>query len=157
MLFFLIQLGDLPPVGSVQGVRTLGLSDSVTTPPLPAPDDCVTIGAGLPPVPAKLVSRKEAGEYIDMTELLPGRLGITRSPANEDSVRAVCQQRRALSGILEWIQCSATYVHCSMLLESSSLYSRFARLSNSDHRSFFRVPRRWLVRIRSAVPAKSCS
>ena len=74
---FSIALGNLPPVGSVQGVWTLGLSDSVTTPPLPAPDDCVTIGAGLPPVPAKVVSRTGAGEYINMTELLPDRLGTT--------------------------------------------------------------------------------
>ena len=101
MLFFLIALGNLPPVGSVQGVRTLGLSDSVTIPPLLAPDDCVTIGAGLPPVPAKLVSRIGAGEHNDMTELLPDRLGTTRSPANDDSVRAGYQRRRVLSGILE--------------------------------------------------------
>ena len=114
MLFFPIALGNLPPVGSVRGVRTLGLSDSVTTPPLPALDDCVTIGAGLPPIPAKLVSRIEAGEYIDMTELLPDQLGTIRSPANDDSVRAGRQRRRALSGILEWVQCFATYmaVYC---------------------------------------------
>ena len=72
---FPIAIGNLPPVGSIRGVRTLGLSDSVTTPPLPALDDCVTIVAVLPPVPAKLVSRIEAGEYKDMTELLPDLLG----------------------------------------------------------------------------------
>ena len=31
----------------------------------------ITIGAGLPPVPQKLVSRIQAGEYVDMAELLP--------------------------------------------------------------------------------------
>ena len=55
------------------------------------------------------VSRIEIGEYIDMIELLPNQLGTTRSPANDDSVRAVRQRRRELSGILQWIQSFATY------------------------------------------------
>ena len=42
-------------------------------------------------------------------------------------------------------------LHGSILSESASSYSRFARLLNCDHRSFFRVPRRWLVRIELAV------
>ena len=109
MLFFLIALGNLLLVGSVQRVRTLGLSDSVAAPPFPAPDDSVTIGAGMPPVPVKLVSRIQTGEYINVTELLPDWLGTTRSPANDDSVRAGHQQRKALLGILEWVQCFATY------------------------------------------------
>ena len=66
-----------------------------------APENCVTIGTGLPPVPDKLVSRIEAREYIDMTELLPDQLGTTRSPAIDDPVKTRRQQRRALSGILE--------------------------------------------------------
>ena len=83
-----IALGNLPPAGSVQGLRILGQSAPVTVPPLPALDNCVTIGAGLPPVPAKFVSRIEAGEYIDMTELLPDRLGTLKSPVNDDSFKA---------------------------------------------------------------------
>ena len=34
----------------------------------------------------------------------------TRSPGNDDSVRAGCQWRRALSEILEWFQCFATHI-----------------------------------------------
>ena len=49
------------------------------TPSSPGPEICVTIGTGLSPVPAKLVLRIEAAEYINMTELLPHQLGITRS------------------------------------------------------------------------------
>ena len=45
-----------------------------------------------------------------LIKLLPDQLGTTRSPANDDSVRAGCQRRRALSGTLEWIQCFATYM-----------------------------------------------
>ena len=43
------------------------------------------IGAGLPPVPHKLVSRIQAGEYmyVDMAELLPHRLGLNAGPPLE--------------------------------------------------------------------------
>ena len=34
------------------------------------------MGAGLPPVPARLVTRIEAGEFIDMAELVPDKLGL---------------------------------------------------------------------------------
>ena len=40
----------------------------------------LSIGADLPPVPLKLVERIQAGEFIDMSELLPDRLGINTSP-----------------------------------------------------------------------------
>ena len=45
-----------------------------------------------------------------LIELLPDQLGTTRSPASDDSVRAGHQRRRALSGIVEWIQCFVTYM-----------------------------------------------
>ena len=41
------------------------------------------IGAGLPPVPQKLVQRIQAGEYVDMSELLPDRLGVNAGPPVE--------------------------------------------------------------------------
>ena len=53
--------------------------------------------------------RIEAGEYIDIIELLPDQLGTT-SPFNDDLVKAGHQWRRALSGILEWVQCFETYM-----------------------------------------------
>ena len=104
MLFFLIAVGNLSPVGSVREVRTQCLSTSVTTPPLFAPDEYVTIGAGLPPVPTKLVSRIEAEEYIDMTELLPDQLGTTRSPIQLEldvSEEGRCQEFWNESSILQ--------------------------------------------------------
>ena len=57
---FSIALSNLPQACSAQGLRILG--QSTHSPP----DDCVTIVAGLPPIPAKLVSRIEVGEYIDI-------------------------------------------------------------------------------------------
>ena len=44
------------------------------------------IGAGLPPVPKKLVQRIQSGEYVDMSELLPDRLGINAGPPVELSL-----------------------------------------------------------------------
>ena len=68
------------------------------------------IGAGLPPVPVKLVSKIEAGEYVDMTELLPDRLGICKSTSTDDSFKGSRRKKKALSGILEWVQCFGIYM-----------------------------------------------
>ena len=146
LLFFsYVAIGNLSSVGSFQRVQTLDLSDSVAIPPFPAPDECVTIGIGMSPVPAKLVSRIQAGEYINMTELLSDRLGTTRSPTNDDSVSWTLVKE----GIIRNLGMGPVYcnLHGCMLSESPSSHSRFAKLSISDHRSFYRVPRRRLVRI----------
>ena len=42
-----------------------------------------TVGARLPPVPARLVAKIEAGDFVDMAELLPDRWGITKSSASD--------------------------------------------------------------------------
>ena len=43
-------------------------------------DSMFFIGAGLPPVPRKLVDRIQTGEFVDMAELLPDRIGVSASP-----------------------------------------------------------------------------
>ena len=43
--------------------------------PLSLQTNTVALGAGLPPVFFKLVVRIEAGEFIDMGELLPDHVG----------------------------------------------------------------------------------
>ena len=109
-LFCSIAVGDLPPPGSVQGLRILGDAAPYATSMVSTRIDSVTIGAGLPPIPAKLVSRIEAGKYINMTELLPDKLGILRTAASDDSFKTTRPRRKALSGILEWIQSFAIYM-----------------------------------------------
>ena len=69
--------------------------------PLSLPTNTVALGASLPPVPSKLVARIEAGEFIDMGELLPDRVGISRP---DDTGKASTEHRTVL-GILEWIKC----------------------------------------------------
>ena len=47
--------------------------------PLSLLTNTLALGAGLPPVPSKLVARIEAGEFIEMGELLQDCVGISRS------------------------------------------------------------------------------
>ena len=69
----------------------------------------LSIGPGLPPVPNKLVTRIQAGEFIDMAELLPDRMGIT-APSGKDDKQATKSKRRQVTNILEWIHCYSIYV-----------------------------------------------
>ena len=68
------------------------------------------IGAGLPPVPQKLVQRIQTGEYVDMAELLPDRLGVNAGPPVEGDKEDKKQKRRQVTNILEWIQCYSIYM-----------------------------------------------
>ena len=65
----------------------------------------VLFGAGLPPVPAKLVKRIEDGEFIEMIELLPERLAMS---SVDD--RLSKPKRRSIQNILEWVQCFGLYI-----------------------------------------------
>ena len=44
----------------------------------------VFIGQGLPPIPKKLASKIESGEFVDMPELLPDRLRCSKTSILED-------------------------------------------------------------------------
>ena len=69
--------------------------------PLSLQANTVALEGGLPPVPSTLVTRIEAGEFIDMGELLPDRVGISRP----DDTGKASTKRYNVSGILEWIKC----------------------------------------------------
>ena len=68
------------------------------------------MGAGIPPVPEKMISRIEAGEYIEMAELLPDHLGSAGMTAEEDQTRVPRSRRKAVTNIFEWVECFAIYV-----------------------------------------------
>ena len=74
--------------------------------PLSLPTNTVALGADLPPVPSKLVARIEAGEFIDMGELLSDCVGISRS----DDTGKGSTKCRTMSGILEWIKYFNVYM-----------------------------------------------
>ena len=68
---------------------------------------CISIlGAGLPPVPAKLVSKIESGAFIEMADLLPEQLGTYYSD-EEPKART---KKPSVTNIMEWLQCFAVYV-----------------------------------------------
>lgn len=64
------------------------------------------LGAGLPPVPAKLAYKIESGAFIEMADLLPERLG---SYHNEEETKGKTK-KLAVTNILEWLQCFSIYV-----------------------------------------------
>ena len=64
-------------------------------------------GAGLPPVPTKLVKRIQDGEFIDMSELAIDRLGL---PLSDDNTKSVCSRRQPVTSIVEWAQCFSNYI-----------------------------------------------
>ena len=55
----------------------------------------------------KLVARIKAGEFIDMSELLPDRLGVNTGPPPEGDKdeKQGQKSKRPVTNILEWVQC----------------------------------------------------
>ena len=66
-------------------------------------DADLCIGAGPPP---RLVTRIEAGEFLDMAELLPDH----RGPATTEPLPKPSKRCHDVSNILEWIRCFSAYV-----------------------------------------------
>lgn len=69
----------VPGDGSLDHIAIIGSkkqhgNDERTTPPM------LSIGVGLPLVPRKLVNQIQSGEFVDMVELLPDRLGVSANP-----------------------------------------------------------------------------
>ena len=62
------------------------------------------IGAGIPPIPPRLVTRIQSGEFIDMADLLPDQL----APTSTD--RTSKPRRQTISNILEWVKCFSAYI-----------------------------------------------
>ena len=69
-----------------------------------------SMGAGIHPVPEKMISRIEAGKYIEMAELLPDCLGSAGMTAGEDQTRFPRSRRKTVTNIFEWVKCFAIYV-----------------------------------------------
>ena len=69
-----------------------------------------TIGASLLLVPGKLVKRIEAGNFIEMGELLPKQLGAANVSTDNDGFKAPKPKPRPVTTILEWAQCFVIYV-----------------------------------------------
>ena len=64
-------------------------------------------------MPRKLVKKIQAGDFVDMSELLPDRLGVHASLSSTgekgDKGEKPQQKRRQVANIMEWVQCFAIY------------------------------------------------
>ena len=61
---------QLSQIGTIGASNLLGATNWPTVP------QSVSVGAGRPPVPSILVKKSESGAFVEMTELLPERLGF---------------------------------------------------------------------------------
>lgn len=87
------------------------LTQSVDAPPTLADHagsstEGMYIGEGLPPVPAKLARRIRAGEFVEMSELLP-EVWMRKDEGEPESKRR-CGRR--VVDIFTWLQCFGIYV-----------------------------------------------
>ena len=100
--------GTLITPGLLSHISTIRdkASDSVKEPD-PEATSVLCIGLGLTPVPKKLVTHIQAGEY--MAELLPDRLGISTGLANREDKQATRPRRRQVTNILEWHLCCSPH------------------------------------------------
>ena len=103
---YYLAVGLLPSHTALQGVAEIE-SNLELGQPSGTKDADICFGTGLPPIPPKLVARIEAGEFIDMCELLPDYLGAARAENQGKSSRP---QRQPISNILEWVKCFSVYI-----------------------------------------------
>ena len=71
------------------------------------------LSEGLPPVPAKLVSGIQNGDFVDMSELLRDNLEAQRRGALQEpggsSPASASRSRREVPDLLSWVQCFGVY------------------------------------------------
>ena len=113
-----VTMGQVPTKEQLDTLRAMEPVDlqaeKVPKPAKQSMAEVITLGAGLPQVPKKLVARIQAGEFIDMSELLPDRLSASGSPLTKSNSSEASgpskQNRRNVANILEWLQCYSIYV-----------------------------------------------
>ena len=94
---------ELPtaPAGSTKTPSPTPGSASANLPP-------VLVSSGLPPIPAKLVSRAQHGLFVEMADLLPQKL-LSQEYYTGDSTSSPKQKHHDVANIIEWVQCFGIY------------------------------------------------
>lgn len=103
--------GDTPGTGAPPGINALHHIVTICqkTASEETRNNMVSIGTGLPPVPRKLVERIQAGEYVDMVELLPDRLSAHGSGIAKEE-KELKRTKHQITSIAEWVQCFGVYI-----------------------------------------------
>ena len=115
----IIALGCLPPAPLLNHISTItspAPTTSTSYPTTPMTTKVTTVSKadnsletphavficqGLPPVPKNLASKIESGEFVDMSESLPDRLGCSKTSISEDKSWGTKSKKRAVANILE--------------------------------------------------------
>ena len=133
---------------SIAGQTEVVSKKGLKTPTLPP---MVCIGAGLPPLPIKMVERIRANEFVDLAELPPARgKGKLMAQPGEGQIVIVqaadlMQSKRTIPDFATWSQCFGLYVavlaaaHPGRLADLMSYQSLIARASKK-----FRWPS-WVI------------
>ena len=62
------------------------------------------------PIPRKIIAKIHSGEFVDISELLPDRLGCPKSGQAPEDLSTPKSRKRQVYTILEWIQCFGIYI-----------------------------------------------
>ena len=117
------ELGVVPPPNTISDASLInqhpepllipsrpGNNPLLQLPPRQIPhSSSIFIGAVVPPVPPKLVDRIKGGEFIDMAELLPDRIGSFNPSSTDESAKQKVWWCPVTS-IIEWVQCFNVYM-----------------------------------------------
>ena len=94
-------LGQMPPPQALQMVTEYSQSTGQGTSALYLSSTRSSIGSGLPCVPKKLVSKIEAGEFIEMAKLLPDCMETAGMRTGEDQSRVSRPRHEVVTNILD--------------------------------------------------------
>ena len=108
------EIDDMPDEDQLCDVMTINDSDTGSTQrtTIRAPlsvekDDAnVLVGTSYPPVPNKLIKKIRDGEFIEMADLLPERLGA----GGDNEPTKSTKKRKIVTNILEWVRCFGLYI-----------------------------------------------
>ena len=73
----------------------------------------ILVGMSYPPVPNKLIKKIRDGEFIEMADLLPERLGA----GGDNEPTKSTKKRKIVTNILEWVRCFG--LHISIIARST--------------------------------------
>jgi len=94
------------PVPVVATTTSHPVGSSITSPA--TNQDLVFIGLGLPSISKKSSERIEAGNFVEMAELLPENLSLFSTTEAGQSTSKT--QHHVVTNIFEWLQCFSTYI-----------------------------------------------
>ena len=97
-------LGQMPPPQALQMVTEYSRYTDQGTSAIYLNSTRSPIGAGLLLVPKKLVSRIEAGEFIEMAELLLDHIGTAGMRTGDDQSRISRSRCKVVTNIFKWIK-----------------------------------------------------